>query len=69
MAELQQLQREEENRPTGDHGSSPEPVVEEWVAHLHVEKEGLVTVVRLLVEPYQQVSIESDGMRPQIRPS
>jgi hypothetical protein len=68
LFEMERLPREEENRPTGDRGMSLEPAVEvERVVHFRVEREGLVTVARLLGEPYQQVSIGSDGMRPQIR--
>ena len=66
---LEQPLRKEVNRPTRDFGLRPEPIAEvgERVARFHVEREGLATAAGLLAGPYQQVSIESDGMRPQIR--
>lgn len=69
LVEMEQLPRGEGSRPTKDRGSFPEPVVEERSVHFRVEREELMTVVRLLVGPCQQVSIESDGTRLRIRPS
>ena len=70
LIETEQLTMGEENRPTRDRGSYLERVeVEERIVRFHVEREELATVVRLLAQHYQQVSIESNRMRPQIRPS
>ena len=58
LVELQGLQRREGIRPTRDHGSFRElVVVGERVARFRVEREGPVTVVELLEEPYQPFSI------------
>ena len=69
LIEVERLRSWGENNP-GDR-LFHEPVVgaEEWVALFHVKREGPTTVARSLAGPCQQVSIGSDGMRPQTRPS